>query len=100
MRLEIELRCILFLLIILEMFLQLDWSSPVVSSIDRRVTFQIRPKLYKVAQLTEHVRACQCMSEHVRACQSSEIGLCQGTYLRKGTKTFEGPKVHSGLYHS
>ena len=32
MRLEIELRCIL--LIILKMFLKLDWSPPVVSSID------------------------------------------------------------------
>jgi hypothetical protein len=31
MRLEIELRCILFTLTILEMFLQLDWSSPVVN---------------------------------------------------------------------
>ena len=34
MRLEIELRCILFPLIILEMFLQLDWSPPLVNSID------------------------------------------------------------------
>jgi hypothetical protein len=34
MRLEIELRCIQFLLIILEMFLQLDWSPPVENSID------------------------------------------------------------------
>ena len=34
MRLEIELRCILFPLIILEMFLQLDCSPPVVNSID------------------------------------------------------------------
>ena len=34
MRLEIELRCILFPLIILEMLLQLDWSPPVVNSID------------------------------------------------------------------
>jgi hypothetical protein len=33
-RLEIELRCILFPLIILEMFLQLDWSPPMVNSID------------------------------------------------------------------
>jgi hypothetical protein len=32
--LEIELRCILFPLIILEMFLQLDWSPPVVNLID------------------------------------------------------------------
>ena len=30
MRLEIELRCILFPLIILEMFLELDWSPPMV----------------------------------------------------------------------
>jgi hypothetical protein len=33
-KLEIELRCILFPLIILEMFLELDWSPPVVNSID------------------------------------------------------------------
>ena len=31
---QIELRCILFILTILEMFLQLDWSPPVVNSID------------------------------------------------------------------
>jgi uncharacterized membrane protein (DUF373 family) len=34
MRFEIELRCILFPLIILEMFQQLDWSPPGVNSID------------------------------------------------------------------
>ena len=34
MRLKLELRCIMFPLIILEMFLQLDWSPPVVNSID------------------------------------------------------------------
>ena len=34
MRLEIELRCILFPLIIFQMFLQLDWSPPGVNSID------------------------------------------------------------------
>ena len=34
MTLKIELRCILFPLIILEMFLQLDWSPLVVNSID------------------------------------------------------------------
>jgi hypothetical protein len=33
-RLETELRCIFFPLIILEMFLQLHWSPPVVNSID------------------------------------------------------------------
>ena len=34
MKLKIELRCILFPLIILEMFLQLNWSPPVVNSVD------------------------------------------------------------------
>ena len=34
MRLEIEPSCIQFPLIILEMFLQHDWSPPVVNSID------------------------------------------------------------------
>ncbi|KAL0183511.1 hypothetical protein M9458_019207, partial [Cirrhinus mrigala] len=33
MTLKIELRCILFSLIILNMFLQLDWSPPVVNSV-------------------------------------------------------------------
>jgi hypothetical protein len=32
MRLKIELRCILFPFIILEMFLQLEWSPPVVNA--------------------------------------------------------------------
>jgi hypothetical protein len=40
MRLGIELRCILFPLIILEMFLQVDWSSPVVNSIDWKCQFK------------------------------------------------------------
>ena len=34
MRLEIELRCILFPLFILEVFLQLNWSPLMVNSID------------------------------------------------------------------
>jgi hypothetical protein len=48
MRLQIELRCILFPLIILEMFLQLDWSPAVV---------KVHTCPYKVPQLTAHVRA-------------------------------------------
>ena len=31
---QIERRCILFPLIMLELFLQLDWSTPMVNSID------------------------------------------------------------------
>ncbi len=34
MTLKIELSCILFQLIILEMFLQIDWCPPVVNSVD------------------------------------------------------------------
>ena len=51
MRLEIELRCILFTLIILEMFLQLDWSPPVLNSIDRTWFGKSHNCLYKVPQL-------------------------------------------------
>ena len=57
MRLEIELRCILLPLIILEMFLQLDWSPPVVNSIDWTRYGKAHTCLYKVPQLTVHVRA-------------------------------------------
>jgi hypothetical protein len=57
MRPEIELRCILFPLIILEMFLQLDWSTPVVNSIDWTWFGKAPTCLYKVPQLTVHVRA-------------------------------------------
>ncbi len=52
-----ELRCILFPLIILEMFLQLDWSPPVVHGVDWTWFGKVHTCLYKVPQLTEHVRA-------------------------------------------
>ena len=47
MRLEIELRCILFPLILLEMFVQIDWTW----------FGKAHTCLYKVPQLTVHVRA-------------------------------------------
>ena len=88
MRLEIELRCILFPLIILEMFLQLDWSPPVVNSIHWTWFGKVHRCLYKVSQLTVRVRA-KTKPWGWRNCpKSSETGLCQGTDLRKGTKTF------------
>ena len=55
MRLEIELRCILFQLIILEMFLQLG-SPPVVNSIASTWFGKKHTGLYTVPQLTVHVR--------------------------------------------
>jgi hypothetical protein len=56
MSLKIELRCILFPLIILEMFLQLDWSPPVVYSIVWTWFGKVHTCLYKVPQLTMDVR--------------------------------------------
>ena len=56
MRLDIELRCVLFPLIILEMFLQLDWSPPVANSIDWTWFGKGHTYFYKVPQLTVHVR--------------------------------------------
>jgi hypothetical protein len=56
MRLEIELRFTLFPLIILEMFQQLDWSPPVVNSIDWTWFGKAHTYPYKVSQLTVHVR--------------------------------------------
>ena len=57
LRLNIELRCILFSLIIVEMFLQLDWSPPLVNSINWIWFGKAHTCLYKVPQLTVHVRA-------------------------------------------
>ena len=57
MRHEIELRCIMFSLIIFEMFLELDWSPPVVNSIDWTWFGKAHTCLYNVPQLTVHDRA-------------------------------------------
>ena len=54
---QIELRCILLPLIILELFLQLHWSSAMVNSIDLTLFGKAHTCLYKVPQLTVHARA-------------------------------------------
>ena len=56
MRLEFELRYSLFPLIMLEMFLQLEWSQPVVNSIDWTSFGKAHTCLYNVPQLTVNVR--------------------------------------------
>jgi hypothetical protein len=48
---------ILYPLIILGMFLQLDWSPPVINTIDWTLFVKADTCLYKVPQLTVHVRA-------------------------------------------
>ena len=81
-------RCILFPLIILEMFLQLDWSPPVVNSIDWTWFGEEHTCLDKVPQLTVHVGA-KTKPWGWRNCPwSSETGLCRGTDLGKSTNTF------------
>ena len=57
MRLEIKLRCIPFPLIILETFLQIDWSPPVVQYIDWTWFGKANTCVYKVPNLKVHVRA-------------------------------------------
>ena len=54
---RLELRRILFPLIILEMFLKLDWSRPVVNSIDWTWFGKAHTCLCKIPQLTVHARA-------------------------------------------
>ena len=88
MRLEIELICILFPLIILEMVLQLEWSPPVVNSIDWTLFGKAHACLYKVTQKTVHLRAKTKPWGQRNCLLSSETGLCWGTYLGKGDKTF------------
>ena len=88
LRLKIELRFILFPLIILEVFPQMDRSTPVVKSIDLTLFGKAYTCLYKVPQLTVHVKAKTKPWGRRNYLYSSETGLCQGTDLRKGTKTF------------
>ena len=68
------------------MFLQLDWSPPVVHSIDWTWFGKAHTCLYKVPQLTVHVRA-KAKPWGRRNCPwSSETGLFWGTDMGKGTK--------------
>ena len=64
MRPEIKLRCILFPLIILEMFLQLDWSPPVVKSIDWTWFGKAHTCLYKGPIVDS---ACQSKNQAMRS---------------------------------
>ena len=67
MILKIELRCILFLLITFKLFLHLDWSPPVVNSIDWTWFGKAHTCLYKVPQLT----TCQ----RKKAMRSKELSV-------------------------
>ena len=69
------------------MFLHLDWSPPVVNSIDWTWFGKAHTCLYKVSQLTMHIRAKTKPWGWRNCLQSSErSGLCRGTDLGKATK--------------
>ena len=70
------------------MFLLLDWSPPVLNSIDWTWFGKAHTCPYKVPQLTVHVRAKTKPRGQRNCSQSSETGLCRGTDLGKDTKTF------------
>ena len=70
------------------MFLQLDWSQPVLHSIDWRWFGKAHTCPYKVPQLTMHARAKTKPWDWRNCPYSSETGLCRGTGLGKSTKTF------------
>ena len=88
MTLQIELRCIQFPLIILEMSHQLGWSPPVANSIDWTWFIKKHTFLYKVPQLTVHVRAETLPWGPWNCPQNSKIELWGGIDLWKGKKQF------------
>ena len=102
MRLEIELRCILFPLITLEMFLQLDWSPPpVVNWIDWTWFGKAHICLYKRSH------SWQCMSEQKQRHEAEGIvrraprqACAEAQIWGRVPKYFciiEGPQEHCGL---
>jgi hypothetical protein len=104
MRLEIELRCILFPFVILEMFQQLHWSPPVVNSTDWSKFGKAHTSLYKVSQLTVHVSAKKTSHEVegiVRKAPRQDYVETQiwGS-VPKNVCIIEGPQEHSGLHNS
>ena len=88
MKLKIELRCILFPLIILEMFLQLNWSPPVVNSVDWTWFGKAHTCLYKVPQLTVHVRAQTKHEIKGIVCRPPRQDCLEEQIWGKGTEKF------------
>ena len=103
MRLKIELRRILCQLIILEMFLQLDWSPPVVNSIVCTSFGKAHTCLYEVPQLTVNVR--QKPSHEVKgiARRAQRKNCVEAQIWGRVPNHFcsiKCPQEHSGLHHS
>jgi hypothetical protein len=99
---KMELRCILFPLIILEMFLQIDWSPPVVYSIDWTWFGQAHTCLYKVPQLTVHVRE-KTKPWGRRNCRALRQDCVEAQIWGRVPRivcSIEGSQEHSGFHHS
>lgn len=84
--LKIELRCILLPLIILAMFLQLDWSPLVVNSVNWTWFGKAHACLYKVPQLTVH-NSQDCIKARIWG------------RVQKNVCSIKCLNEHSGLYH-
>lgn len=74
----LKLRCLIFLLLIFEMFLHLDWSPPVVNWIDWTWFGKAYTCLYKVWQLMMHIKTItkswgqrNCLQSSETVCMSS-----------------------------
>ena len=88
MKLEIELRCILFPLIILEMFLQMDWHTSVyIRSHSWQCMSEQKPS-HEVEGIVRRAPRKDCVEAQVWG------------RLPKHFYRIEGPQEHSGLHHS
>ena len=102
MNLKIELRCIPFPLIILEMFLQLNWSPPVVNSVDWTYFGKAHTCPYKLPQLTVHVRAQTKHEVKGIVCRPPRQDCLEEQIwgrVQKKCCCFERPNENSGLHH-
>ena len=93
----------LFPLIILEMFLQLEWSPPVVNSIDWTWFGKAHTCLYKVPQLTVYSEQKPRHDVEGIVRRPPRQDCVEAQIWRRVPKHFcsiEGPQEHSGLQHS
>ena len=93
MRLQTERRCILFPVIIVEMFLQLDWTPPVVNSTEwtrfgkRHTPVYIEPSRRTTYKKVYSARKSKKPSHEVeRIVRRAPRQELEGTDLTKGTK--------------
>ena len=96
MTLKMEFRHFLFPLIILEMFLQFDWSPAVVNSIDWPWFGKAHTCLHKIPLLSRNheVKGIVC-----RPLRQDYIEAQIWRRVQKHFCSIEDPEEHSGLHH-